>query len=239
MIRAGVVSVGVASVAAVAVVNTTKSDANRAVVAGGQPIRATDLPIYPPSDAQCTGCHAPADAKPTGPTGYIHEGVHVARTNIEYVYHNAETYLHRLDDHYQTGKEHSRVLVQYLNEPDNTLPRAGAIAIGTAAGYILGLRHGAIRRLLYTGIGGGALASLCYPKDAQVYGDLALNELKGVAKIGYNFAYGVKPGDEPEYPKLPTNRTELLSAASDLVAAAKSKISSATIQVGNEKAKAE
>lgn len=84
------------------------------------------------------------------------------------------------------------MLVDYLNEPDNTMPRAGAIALGTAAGYILGLRHGRIRRLLYTGIGGGALASLCYPQDAKVYGNRALAELKGVAKIGYNFAYGGK-----------------------------------------------
>lgn len=80
--------------------------------------------------------------------------------------------------------------IDYLNEPDNTLPRAGAIALGAAAGYIWGLRHGRIRRLLYTGIGGGALASVCYPNDAKVYGNRALGEAKAIGKIGYNFVYG-------------------------------------------------
>lgn len=80
--------------------------------------------------------------------------------------------------------------IEYLNEPDNSLPRAGAIALGTASGYVLGLRHGAIRRLLYTATGAAALASICYPNDARVYANRALDETKAVAKIGYNFAYG-------------------------------------------------
>lgn len=82
------------------------------------------------------------------------------------------------------------VFIDYLNEPGNSLPRAGAIALGTASGYILGLRHGRIRRVLYTGIGAAALASVCYPNDAKVYANRALDEAKAVAKIGYNFAYG-------------------------------------------------
>lgn len=83
-----------------------------------------------------------------------------------------------------------------------------------------------------------------------------------MAKIGYNFAYGgkckptdiilfylckynhlspfpfaVKPGDEPNYPTVPTTGAELLETASDLFAAAKNKISSATIATSEPKAK--
>lgn len=58
--------------------------------------------------SKCSGCHAPATAKPTGPTGVIQEGFQVVRENITHVYHIAETHTHRLDDFYQTGKEHSR-----------------------------------------------------------------------------------------------------------------------------------
>lgn len=82
------------------------------------------------------------------------------------------------------------VAIDYLNEPGNSLPRAGAIALGAASGFLIGLRHGRIRRLLYTSVGGGALASVCYPNDAKVYANQALHEAKAAAKIGYNFAYG-------------------------------------------------
>lgn len=85
------------------------------------------------------------------------------------------------------------------------MPRAGAIALGAAAGYIWGLRHGRIRRLLYTSIGGGALASVCFPNDAKVYANQALGEAKAVAKIGYNFAYGSNTTIPPKTLKQSTN----------------------------------
>ena len=81
-------------------------------------------------------------------------------------------------------------MIQYLNEPDNTLPRSGAIALGAATGFIFGLRHGFIRRVLYTGIGTAAMASICYPEEAEVYAQKGLAGAKAWAKIGYNFAYG-------------------------------------------------
>lgn len=82
------------------------------------------------------------------------------------------------------------VAIDYLNEPENTLPRAGAIALGAASGFVIGLRHGFIRRLLYTTIGGGALASICYPKEAEVYAQKGLAEAKTLTTIGVNFVYG-------------------------------------------------
>lgn len=77
-----------------------------------------------------------------------------------------------------------------MNEPSNTIHRTGAIALGGASGFIIGLRGGIIKKLFYTLIGSGAVASVCYPKEADKYAQLALAEAKTYAKIAYNFAYG-------------------------------------------------
>jgi MICOS complex subunit MIC27 len=47
---------------------------------------------------------------------------------------------------------------------------------------------------------GSSVAAICYPREAKVY-----------AKVAYNFAYGVKPGDEKQrdLPKFPTSFSEL------------------------------
>lgn len=77
-----------------------------------------------------------------------------------------------------------------MNEEDNTLHRVGAVAIGGLAGLIFGLRGGFIRKLLYTSIGAGGVASICYPKEAKIYSEKALVEGQKYAHIGYNFIYG-------------------------------------------------
>lgn len=68
------------------------------------------------------------------------------------------------------------------------------------------------------------MASICYPKDAEVYAQQGLAEAKKYATIGYNFAYGVKPGDNvngPEWPKIPTSLGELGDSLSELAKSAK------------------
>lgn len=127
------------------------------------------------------------------------------------------------------------VAVDYLNEPDNTLPRVGAIAIGGLSGYILGLRGGFFRRSFYGIIGATAIASICYPKDAEIYAQQGIVEVKKYASIGYNFIYGVKPGDDvngPEWPKIPTSFNELSDSVGNLAKSAKDAVFS-----GSEKKK--
>lgn len=58
------------------------------------------------------------------------------------------------------------------------------------SGYIIAIRRGFFRRLLYTSIGGLGVASICYPKEAEIYWQQALHESKTYATILYNFAYG-------------------------------------------------
>lgn len=77
-----------------------------------------------------------------------------------------------------------------MNEPTNGIHRAGAIAVGALSGYIIGIRRGFIRRLIYSSAGGLGVASICYPKEAVIYSQQALTEAKVYATILYNFAYG-------------------------------------------------
>jgi hypothetical protein len=89
----------------------------------------------------------------------------------------------------------------FLREDGNTLARVGAIAASSLAGVALGFRGGFFRKQLYALITGGAMAALCYPREAEVY-----------ARIAYNFAFGVKPGDEKmnEIAKFPSTLDELV-----------------------------
>lgn len=77
-----------------------------------------------------------------------------------------------------------------MNEPTNGIHRAGAIAVGALSGYIIGIRRGFFRRLLYSSAGGLGVASICYPKEAEKYSQQAVVEAKTYATIVYNFAYG-------------------------------------------------
>lgn len=82
------------------------------------------------------------------------------------------------------------VAFDYLNEPANGIHRTGAIAVGAISGYIIAIRRGFFRRLVYTSIGGLGVASICYPKEAELYWQQIINESKTYATIIYNFAYG-------------------------------------------------
>lgn len=95
--------------------------------------------------------------------------------------------------------------------------------MGGLSGYIIGLRGGFFRRSFYGTIGAGIIASICYPKLAAEYGQVALVEGKKYATIGYNFAYGVKPGDDapaPNWPKISTTLGELTDSITGLAKSA-------------------
>jgi MICOS complex subunit MIC27 len=98
----------------------------------------------------------------------------------------------QINKYYEDGKKQTQFMRDYLNEPDNTVPRAGAIAVGGLAGLIFGVRGGFFRKLIYTSIGAGGVASICYPKEAEIYAQKSLVEGKKYATIGYNFVYGSK-----------------------------------------------
>lgn len=81
-------------------------------------------------------------------------------------------------------------IVNYLQEENNTLPKAGAIGIGALTGLIFGLRGGFFKRTLYATTGALSMGALCYPKEAAVYTEIGLTEAKKYITIAYNFIYG-------------------------------------------------
>lgn len=104
------------------------------------------------------------------------------------------------------------------------MPRTGAIAIGGLSGFIFAARGGFIKKVLYTTIGAGAVASLCYPRQAEQFAQEALFEARKGYAIAYNFAKGVKPGDEvPVEPltKFPTTLEDIKFLVYDLYDEAK------------------
>ncbi|KAK0405136.1 hypothetical protein QR680_017815 [Steinernema hermaphroditum] len=54
---------------------------------------------------------------------------------------------------------------QYLRSEWTVLPKAAAITVGGMAGFVLGLKHGAFRRTLYTATGLTTMAAFCYPNE--------------------------------------------------------------------------
>lgn len=109
------------------------------------------------------------------------------------------------------------------------MPRVGAIAIGGIAGMIFAVRGGFIKKVLYTGIGAGSIASLCYPKETSHYGQIALQEAKKNFAIGYNFAMGIKPEDNDKklpdaVSKFPTSFKDLTNLGSDMINSAKAAV---------------
>ena len=53
-------------------------------------------------------------------------------------------------------------------------------------------RAGLFKKVLYSGLGAGAGASLCYPDEAKEVGDITYQEGRKNALIAYNFITGGK-----------------------------------------------
>lgn len=162
--------------------------------------------------------HAVQERKPAAHVAAIEEGFRTIRESVQSVTGSISDQKGHLSGYIEHAKDQTKFVRDYLNQEDNSVPRAGAIAMGGLAGMIFGLRGGFFKKLVYTSVGAGGIASICYPKEAKVYTELALVEGKKYATIGYNFVYGVKPGDanQKQLPHIPTNLDELKHCVSDL-----------------------
>ncbi|CRL02387.1 CLUMA_CG015049, isoform A [Clunio marinus] len=165
--------------------------------------RPSDLPIYTPH----VESKPKAEHKPSKIAQTIEEGVSVVRkevTKVTDVYENQKA---NLDRYYVKALKDTQHIRNYLQEEDNTLPRVGAIAVGSLAGVVFGIRGGFFKRLFYATVSGSAVAVVCYPREAKKY-----------ATVAYNFAYGIKPGDERQktLPKFPTSFGEVKDNVVDL-----------------------
>lgn len=185
--------------------------------------KPSELPVYRPLNQKiaCECQHAHKNTKATGATGAIEEGFRAARLQVQEASKLVTDQKKQFVDLYEEGKKQTKFVNDYLHQEDNTMPRVGAIAIGGLAGLIFGLRGGFFKRIIYTSIGAGGVGSVCYPQEAEMYAQHGLVEAKKYATIGYNFVYGVKPGDKQlELPTIPTNLGELKNSVSGLAKSA-------------------
>lgn len=181
--------------------------------------KPSELPVYSPLQKKQEKCHP--QKTNSAPVQALECGIRAVRVEVFNVCNSLTEQKKNVDDFLETGRAHTQTTIDYLNEPANTMPRVGAIAIGGLAGMIFAVRGGFIRKVLYTGVGAGGIASLCYPKEAEHYGQIALQEAKKNFAIGYNFAMGIKPEDNdkklPEaVSKFPTSLKDLSNVVSDL-----------------------
>ncbi|XP_053695883.1 MICOS complex subunit MIC27 [Sabethes cyaneus] len=184
--------------------------------------KPSELPLYRPANMKIA-CECEGHKKETSskPVQAIEEGIRAVRIQVCEASKLVTDQKKQVVEWYEQGKQQTKFIRDYLNKEDNTLPRVGAIAIGGLSGFIFGLRGGFFRKLLYTSIGGGGVASICYPQEAEMYAQHGLVEAKKYATIGYNFVYGVKPGDKQlELPTIPTSLGELKESMSDLAKSA-------------------
>uniref|UniRef100_A0AAG5CV83 MICOS complex subunit n=1 Tax=Anopheles atroparvus TaxID=41427 RepID=A0AAG5CV83_ANOAO len=215
--KAAPVLLGAVAVGASADQPKQKNEPNKMVC------KPSDLPLYRPLNQKiaCECQHAHSQKKVTGATGAIEEGFRAVRIQVQETSKLVTDQKKQLADMYEEGKKKTKFVHDYLHQEDNTMPRVGAIAIGGLAGLIFGLRGGFFKRMIYTSIGAGGVASVCYPQEAEMYAQHGLVEAKKFATIGYNFVYGVKPGDKQlELPTIPTNLGELKNSVSGLAKSA-------------------
>uniref|UniRef100_A0A182VRV6 MICOS complex subunit n=1 Tax=Anopheles minimus TaxID=112268 RepID=A0A182VRV6_9DIPT len=183
--------------------------------------KPSELPLYRPLNQKIDcECHH-RKTEPTGPASMLEEGFRAVRIQVQEVSKLVDDQKKQIVDLYEDGKKQTKFIHDYLHQEDNTMPRVGAIAIGGMAGLIFGLRGGFFKRIIYTSIGAGGVASICYPQEAEMYAQHGLVEAKKYATIGYNFVYGVKPGDKQlELPTIPSNLGELKDSVSGLAKSA-------------------
>ncbi|XP_014223482.1 MICOS complex subunit MIC27 [Trichogramma pretiosum] len=185
-------------------------------------VRPSELPIYKfepidtPKAVQC-------QTKPN----ILEENFGVVRKSVQEFLHQFSSYTSVVSNTIETGKAHSQMTLEMLREETNVLPRIGAVGVGGLSGLILGLRGGKFKKLVYSTTGALIVASICYPKQAQEGMILA----KYYMNVGYNFFYGVKPGDAnqmeiswPQLPKVPTNLSEVTEVAGDVAGVAASAV---------------
>ncbi|XP_058802715.1 MICOS complex subunit MIC27 isoform X2 [Phymastichus coffea] len=216
--------------AAIPVLKQSKSKEDVVQVSNENPdkklVRPSELPIYmfeKPAIRE-TPCKE-HEEKP----GVLEQSFGSVRKSLQDILKQFTGYTDKIINTIETGKAHSQVTLDYLREETNVMPRIGAVGLGGLTGLILGLRGGKFKKFVYSYTGAVVVASICYPKQAQEATVLA----KYYVNVGYNFLYGVKPGEEnqleinwPELPKVPTNLSEVTDLASSTAGSAVSAVES-------------
>ncbi|KAJ8961230.1 hypothetical protein NQ318_008913 [Aromia moschata] len=170
--------------------------------------RPSELPIYTPEPKVQNICHE----QEKQPPGAVENAFRTARVTFTKYNEDFKAYKRVGLEQLEKSKENVEGVITYLQQEDNTLPKAGAIGIGALTGLIFGLRGGFFKKTIYATTGALGMSAICYPKEAAEYSQVGIVEAKKYLAIAYNFVYGVKKDDPPlelpSLPKLPTSISE-------------------------------
>ncbi|XP_022216393.2 MICOS complex subunit MIC27 [Drosophila obscura] len=185
--------------------------------------RPSELPIYG-SLRKTQPKKEPRISRESALEKNLETGVRTVREEVQAGYRAVADQAGIIGSYVDTAKAHTQHTLDILNEPQNSLHRSGAIVVGGLAGFIFAARGGFVKKVIYTGIGSGAVASMCYPRQAEENCRVVLHEGRKIFAVAYNFIKGVKPGEEvPIEPikQFPTSLQDLKYLALDLIDEAK------------------
>eukprot|EP00092_Neocalanus_flemingeri_P102974 GFUD01131718.1.p1 GENE.GFUD01131718.1~~GFUD01131718.1.p1 ORF type:complete len:246 (+),score=116.90 GFUD01131718.1:43-780(+) len=179
---------------------------------GGQ-VRLDDLSFYSSSSG-------PAYTLDKKEPGMVQESVKMVREGllegVSLMRQAKEAVNHVVD----TGIAHSSAAHYQLLEEDNLPARVGVIAGTGLVGLMVGsLRGRLMKRLVYTLVGAGGGAAVCYPEQAREGGEMVYQEGRKNVMVAYNFIAGVEAGPTPTMPSLADISTMATNMDMSLVAA--------------------
>jgi len=152
--------------------------------------RPSQLPIY---DSLVIPPSPPTPAEPTAIESYVCATRCKVTEGCDVVTSTCTAYGETIEHVYHTGVAHTQQSLEILRDPAQPVNQYGAIAAGGVLGLLPAARKGIIKKLLYAGVGAGALSAVIYPTEAVVVRDVAWAYTQLYGNIAYNFVTGTKP----------------------------------------------
>ncbi|BFZ21581.1 hypothetical protein BsWGS_24620 [Bradybaena similaris] len=140
--------------------------------------RVCDLPLYPRSDTQAQHL----EHKVTYPRNVVEEQIGIVRKAVQDFLGQFVGAYETVKVTTETGIEHSRATLDYIQNNPGELPRVAFIAVAGMGGIVLGYRGGILRKLTYGSIAAVSCAAVCYPKRTVELSQASLDNVKELWK---------------------------------------------------------
>uniref|UniRef100_A0A914W821 MICOS complex subunit n=1 Tax=Plectus sambesii TaxID=2011161 RepID=A0A914W821_9BILA len=163
---------------------TTRTPGRDAVHSGANLVTVDQLPLYG-KEEKITAYRFVED-KPLPTQQYMSE----IRQSTQ---HGYEAFMVRFGSVQRAVNSATNCYIQvrdYVKREGTVLPKAMAITLGGMAGFLLGMRRGAFKRVTYSAVGMGSMAAFCYPHET-------------VDLLRSSSAYAAKQWSDFQHPPLP------------------------------------
>ena len=158
-------------------------------------VKPKDIPIYGEENV------IQEDKNVSKPDALLN-AVKDTRLAVQDAYHQVEDVVSPIKENainiLETGKSHTQATYQMIQDEQNVLVHAAVIGGSGILGFTIASfarRARFFKRLLFSSIGAGIAASICYPNETGVLAMSSFEETKRLGLIAYNFVQGVKPND--------------------------------------------